>query len=142
MSYDNTYINLAQNASPAYYQTTVDVNGARPVSNFLANGGLLGTAPAAVNQADARASIASYTFDQHRPYALNGTIGVQHLIGRDYTIEARYVYTKGVHLYNQTRLNIVSPVTATRNLPTYLTAPIGLSAGGGTRLRWATCGTP
>ena len=28
MSYDNTYINLAQNASPAYYQTTVDVNGA------------------------------------------------------------------------------------------------------------------
>ena len=47
MSYDNTYINLAQNASPAYYQTTVDVNGANPVSNFLANGGLIGTAPAA-----------------------------------------------------------------------------------------------
>ncbi len=132
MSYDNTYINLAQNASPAYYQTTVDVNGARPVSNFLANGGLAGTAPAAVNQADARASIASYTFDQHRPYALNGTIGVQRLIGRDYTIEARYVYTKGVHLYNQTRLNIVSPVTATRNLPTYLTAPSASQLAGNT----------
>ena len=28
LSYDNTYINLTQNASPAYYQTTVDVNGA------------------------------------------------------------------------------------------------------------------
>ena len=55
---------------------------------------------------------------------------MQRLIGRDYTIEARYVYTKGVHLWNQTRLNIVSPVTATRNLPTYLTAPIGLSTGG------------
>jgi Carboxypeptidase regulatory-like domain len=123
MSYDNTYINLAQNASPAYYQTTVDVNNNQPVSNFLANGGLAGTAPAAVTQADARSSIASYTFDQHRPYALNGTLGVQRLIGKDYTLEARYVYTKGVHLWNQTRLNIVSPVTATRNLPTYLTAP-------------------
>jgi hypothetical protein len=123
MSYDNTYINLAQNASPAYYQTTLDVNGNQPVSNFLANGGLKGSASAALSQADARASIASYTFDQHRPYALNGTIGVQRLIGKDYTIEARYVYTKGVHLWNQTRLNIVSPVTATHNLPTYLTAP-------------------
>ena len=123
MSYDNTYINLAQNSSPAYYQTTVDVNGNKPVSNFLANGGLVGSAPAAVRQADARASIASYTFDQHRPYALNGTLGVQRLIGKDYTLEARYVYTKGVHLWNQTRLNIVSPVTATHNLPTYLTAP-------------------
>jgi hypothetical protein len=54
---------------------------------------------------------------------LNGTIGVQRLVGKDYTIEARYVYTKGVHLWNQTRLNIASPVTATHNLPTYLTAP-------------------
>jgi Carboxypeptidase regulatory-like domain len=123
MSYDNTYINLAQNSSPAYYQTTVDVNGANPVSNFLANGGLIGTAPAAASQAEARASIASYTFDQHRPYALNGTVGVQRLIGKDYTLEARYVYTKGVHLWNQTRLNIQSPVTATHNIPTYLTAP-------------------
>ncbi len=124
MSYDNTYINLAQNASPAYYQTTVDVNDSQPVSNFLANGGLTARgAGRALTQADARASIASYTFDQHRPYALNGTIGVQRLIGKDYTIEARYVYTKGVHLWNQTRLNIVSPVTATNNLPTYLTTP-------------------
>jgi Carboxypeptidase regulatory-like domain len=123
MSYDNTYINLAQNSSPAYYQTTVDVNNNQPVSNFLANGGLVGAAPAAVTQAAARASIASYTFDQHRPYALNGTLGVQRLIGKDYTLEARYVYTKGVHLWNQTRLNIVSPVTATHNLPTYLSAP-------------------
>ena len=123
MSYDNTYINLAQNSSPAYYQTTLDVNGNQPVSNFLANGGLVASGSAAVSQADARASIASYTFDQHRPYALNGTIGVQRLIGKDYTVEARYVYTKGVHLWNQTRLNIVSPVTATHNLPTYLTMP-------------------
>ena len=43
--------------------------------------------------------------------------------GKDYTFEARYVYTKGVHLYNQTRLNKTSPITATVNIPTYLSTP-------------------
>ncbi|MBZ5724764.1 MAG: carboxypeptidase regulatory-like domain-containing protein [Acidobacteriia bacterium] len=123
-SYDNTYINLNQNASPPFYQTTVDVNGNNPVSNFLANGGLKAAlATGTPSVADARAATASYTFDQHRPYALTGTIGVQRLLGKDYTIEARYVYTKGVHLWNQTRLNIISPVTPTTFIPTYFTTP-------------------
>ena len=42
------------------------------------------------------------------------------------------MYTKGVHLWNQTRLNIVSPVTATHNLPTYLTAPSAAQLAGDT----------
>jgi hypothetical protein len=122
-SFDNTYINLNQNAAPPYYQTTQDVNNASPVSNFLANGGLTGVLPPQATAAQARAAIASYTFDQTRPYALTGSLGVQRLLAKDYTIEVRYVYTKGVHLWNQTRLNIVSPVTPTHFIPTYLTAP-------------------
>jgi hypothetical protein len=122
-SFDNTYINLNQNASPAYYQTTVDVNDAAPVSNFLANGGISGALPPQATQAQARAAIATYTWDQHRPYALNGTLGVQRLLARDYVLEARYMYTKGVHLWNQTRLNVVSPVTPTNSLPTYFSMP-------------------
>jgi hypothetical protein len=122
-SFDNTYINLNQNASPPYYQTTQDVNSAQPVSNFLANGGLTGVLPPQGTTAQARAAIASYTFDQTRPYALTGTIGVQRLLAKDYTVEARYVYTKGVHLWNQTRMNIVDLVTPTRFIPTYLTTP-------------------
>jgi outer membrane receptor protein involved in Fe transport len=122
-SYDNTYINLNQNASPPYYQTTQDVNPDAPVTNFLANGGLTGVLPPQATQAQARAAIASYTWDQTRPYALTGTLGVQRLIAKDYTVEARYVFTKGVHLWNQTRLNIVDRVTPTSYLPTYLTAP-------------------
>jgi hypothetical protein len=122
-SFDNTYINLNQNASPPYYQTTQDVNPNAPVSNFLANGGLTGILPPQATQAQARAAIASYTFDQTRPYALTGSLGVQRLLAKDYAIEARYVYTKGVHLWNQTRLNIVDQVTPTRFLPTYLSNP-------------------
>jgi hypothetical protein len=123
-AFDNSYVNLNQNASPAYYQTTADVNPLLPVSNFLANGGLTPAgAGGASTTAGERAAIASYTWNQTRPYALTGTLGVQHLIGKDFTIEARYVYTKGVHLWNQTRLNFVSPVTATENIPTFVTMP-------------------
>ena len=125
-SFDNTYINLNQNASPPYFQTTLDCPAQCAAANFLASGGLKSTSGAGgwATPAEARAAVASYTFDQtHRPYAMTGTLGVQRLLGKDYTVEARYVYTKGVHLWNQTRMNILSAVTPTQFLPTYLTMP-------------------
>jgi len=123
-SFSLPYANLSTNANPPYYQTTQDVNAAKPVNNFLANGGLTGAGvgiPTTV--AGARASVASYTWDQTRPYALNATLGVQRLLAKDYTIEARYVYTRGVHLYVQERLNVASKVSAALNIPTYFTMP-------------------
>jgi hypothetical protein len=123
-SFSNTYVNLNQNASPPYYQTTVDVNDAQPVSNFLANGGLKASlAGGTPSVADARAATASYTFDQTRPYAITGSLGVQRALAHDYTIETRYVHTRGVHLWNQTRMNIDSLVTPTRFIPTYFSTP-------------------
>ena len=132
-SFDNTYLNLNENAAPAAYQTTQDVNPAAPVSNFLANGGLAGVATGGVTTASARGSLSSYTFPQTRPYGLTGTLGVQRLIGKDYTFEARYLYTKGVHLWNQTRLNIVSPLSLSGlSLPTYFTTPTAAQLAGDT----------
>lgn len=129
-SFYNSYINLNQNASPAYFATTVDVGPTTPPTNFLQNGGLGYEPPAVVTPASAREAISTYTFDQTRPYALNGTLGVQRLLGRDYTLEARYVYTKGVHLWNQTRLNIYPPVTPSHYIPTFLTAPSAATLAG------------
>lgn len=131
-AFDNTYINLNQNAQPAFYATTTDVNAHQPVSNFLANGGIPGVRPPQGSAAEVRAVIASYTFDQNRPYALNGSLSVQRLLGRDYVVEARYIYTKGVHLWNQTRLNVVSPVTPTNSIPTYFTMPTAAQLAGDT----------
>jgi hypothetical protein len=125
-AYDIPYINLNQNASPAYFATTLDCPDECPATGFLASGGLhsTGTPGAWATPADARAAVASYTFDEtKRPYAMTGTLGVQRLLGKDYTLEARYVYTKGVHLWNQTRMNILSKVSPTDFLPTYLTMP-------------------
>jgi hypothetical protein len=129
-SFYNTYINLNQNASPPAFATTLDVGPDTPVNNFLANGGLTYQPPAVLTPTSARAAVSTYTFDQTRPYALNGTIGVQRLLKNDYTIEARYVYTKGVHLWNQSRLNIISPVTPTSYIPTFLSAPSAATLAG------------
>jgi len=126
----NTYINLNQNASPAYFATTVDVGPNTPTANFLANGGLTYQAPGVLTPAAARDAVSSYTFDQTRPYAINGTLGVQRVLAHDYTLEVRYVYTKGVHLWNQTRLNIISPVTPTDYIPTYLQMPSAATLAG------------
>jgi hypothetical protein len=123
-AFDLTYINLNQNSSPAFYQTTRDVDPTVSTPAFLANGGLTGGLPSGViTPADARGAVASYTFSNQRPYALTGTLGVQRLLAKDYTIEARYVYTKGVHLWNQTRLNRDAKVTPSEFIPTFYSMP-------------------
>ncbi len=128
-SFDLPYANLSVNANPAYYQTTQDVNTAHPVNNFLSGGGLTVPVITTPTAASARSALSSYTWDQNRPYALNGTLGVQRSLAKDYTIEARYVYTKGVHLYVQDRLNVVPQVTPNNYIPTFFTAPSAAQLG-------------
>jgi hypothetical protein len=133
LSYDNSYNNLSINDKPAYFQQTEDVPSLTvQTSNFLANGGL---PPSNVivlptNAADARAAVSAYTYDQTRPYSLNSTVSVQRSLGKDYTLEARYIFTKGVHLYVQNQLNRISAITTTYNLPTFLSAPSATQLAG------------
>ena len=61
--------------------------------------------------------------EQIRPYSINYTLGVQRSFGNNYTVEARYLGTKGVHLFVQDQINRVSPLSPTYTLPTYLTLP-------------------
>jgi hypothetical protein len=122
MAYDVIFDNLGLDAVPPQFSTLVSVPPGG--SNFLANGGitesqgLTGTSPA-----DARAATGFYIPNQTVPYALNWNAGVQHVFAKDYTLEVRYLGTRGVHLLEQVQLNRQSPVTATQNIPTYLTAP-------------------
>ncbi len=123
-SFDLSYANLTANAAPAFYQTTQDVNLTSNAPNFLAGGGLPGVSAGLPTSPDvARGQVSSFTFGRQRPYGLTYTLGVQRLLHKDYTIEVRYIGTKGVHLWNQTRLNAVSPVDAAHHLPTYTTMP-------------------
>jgi hypothetical protein len=122
-SFDMPYTNIALNTLPAFYGGLSSVNPTSNAPNFLAGSGLNVPSGALSGVASARAAISSYSPDQRRPYAINYTLGVQRLLGRDYTLEARYLGSRGVHLYVQEQLNRTSAVTAAQNIPTFLTTP-------------------
>jgi hypothetical protein len=123
-SYNLSYANLTSNAAPPYFQQTNDVDLNANAPNFLKNGGLSGAiVPLPTDPIAARRIIGSYTFGDKRPYGISWSGGVQRSLGKNYTVEARYVGTKGVHLWNQSRLNIYPRVTSTNNIPTYFTMP-------------------
>jgi hypothetical protein len=95
-------------------------------AGFLANGGIPARAsagPACTDALSCRAITSGYLFDQQLPYALSWNAGVQHVFHQDYTFEARYLGTKGVHLFTQDRINRIDKVTPDRYIPTYLQTP-------------------
>jgi carboxypeptidase family protein/TonB-dependent receptor-like protein len=124
-AYDLPYSNLTANAAPPYFQQTNDCPGVNCApTGFLASGGLPGTAqPLPTTQAGALSVLSSYTYGGKRPYGLTWTMGVQHVFKHNYTFEARYVGTRGVHLWNQTRQNIFPLVNANNYIPTFMAMP-------------------
>jgi hypothetical protein len=124
-AYDLVYSNLTANSAPPYFQQTNDCPGVKCAqTGFLAGGGLPGTAvPLPTTQAAALGPVASYTYGGKRPYGLDWTLGVQHVFKHNYTFEARYVGTRGVHLWNQTRSNIFPLVSPSNYIPTFVSMP-------------------
>ena len=123
-AFDLSYANLTSNAAPAYYQTTQDVNLSSNAPNFLKNGALAGIAPGLpTDPLAARSIIGSYIYSGKRPYALTWTLGIQHEFKHNYTLEVRYVGTKGVDLWTQTRQNVVPQVNPSNYIPTYFSMP-------------------
>src|SRR5262249_50805475 len=100
--------------------------------NFLGSGGLPPSNAVSLptTVADARAAVSAYSFDQIRPYSVNYTFSVSRTFHRDYVFEARYVGTKGVHLYVQDQLNRISNVTPSYSLPTYYSQPTAAQLSG------------
>jgi Carboxypeptidase regulatory-like domain len=92
-------------------------------TNFLASGGLPSNPTTITDPAVARGATGAYIPNQQLPYTETFNIGIQHLFANKYTLDVRFVSTRGIHLPVQTRLNKTTPVTASNNLPTYLTAP-------------------
>ena len=123
-SYDKIFENLSTNSRPPQESNTIDIDPGQP--NFLKGGGITPGTAGSVScntVATCRAISTSYLYDQQIPYALNWNLGVQHVFHNDYTLEVRYLGTRGVHLFTQSRLNRVAKVTPTNFIPTFLTAP-------------------
>jgi hypothetical protein len=133
LNYDLTYNNLNINSKPAYFQQTEDVNLNVQTPGFLAGGGLKPSNAIVItnNPADARAAVSAFMpNEQIRPYSINYTLGVQRSFGSDYVVEARYLGTKGVHLFVQDQLNRITNVTSSFNLPTFFSTPSAADLAG------------
>jgi hypothetical protein len=128
MAYDVIFDNVGSTAYPPQLSATFDAGDYPNIftAPFLAHGGIYPGSIAAggtLTQAQARAATSSYIFDQKLPYAIQWNFGVQHVFHKDWTVEARYLGTRGVHLLVQNQLGRTARVTADRNLATYLQAP-------------------
>jgi hypothetical protein len=125
IAYDQIFDNVGLNARPPQATSTIDRSV--PIVDtccFLGSGGIKpNELPAALTPAAARATTSSWLPNQKAGYAVSWNFGVQHVFAKDYTLEVRYLGTKGVHLLFQQQLNRNAVVTPTHFLPTYLQAP-------------------
>jgi hypothetical protein len=110
---------------PPEFSTTVDTPLTAAIPNYLKNGGIPANfhASSTLDPATARSLTANYIADQKLPQSIQWNLSLQHVFARDYTVEVRYLGTRGVHLITQNQLNRVPRVTASRNIPTYLQTP-------------------
>jgi hypothetical protein len=123
IAYDQIFDNIGLNIRPPEVNSVVN-STVTDTPGYLANGGILpGTTPASLTAAQARAATSGWLDNQKLGYAINWNFGVQHVFGKDWMLDVRYLGTKGVHLLMQTELGRAAVVTATNNLPTYLQAP-------------------
>jgi hypothetical protein len=129
-AYDVLFDNIGLLTLPPELSSTIDC---APVGNFncpnpfLAGGGIA-PGPGGVrvfsSAAAARAATSAYLPAQLKdPKSIDWTLGVQHTFAKDYTVEVRYVGTRGIHLPAQIQLNKQPVVNQFFFLPTYTTAP-------------------
>jgi len=127
MGYDYIFDNLYILSNPPQLQQTNDVDTTLPSTpHFLANGGLPDTPVAITDPVVARFNTGAWIPDQKIPYSLTWTASYQRQFGTDWSFEARYVGTRGVHLLSQNRINRqakVAPEDGRPGLPTFLATP-------------------
>jgi hypothetical protein len=126
ISYDVKFQNFASITLPPQLQSELDENsactlnpqpswcpaflagggvGGAGTSNFLSGGGLPSAYIPPADQAAARALTTAYIDDTVLPKILTWTLGVQHELYRNATIEVRYLGTRGLSLPVQFRRN-------------------------------------
>ncbi len=133
MNYDVIYDNIGILSLPPQLSTTVNLLSNNPTNvgpNFLKNGGILpNTATGPLSVADARAATSAFIPNQKVPSSIQWNFGIQREFAHDYTFEARYLGTRGIHLDVQQRINKYSPIDASNDIPTFFTPPTAAQLG-------------
>jgi outer membrane receptor protein involved in Fe transport len=156
IAYDVKFQNFASITLPPQLQSELDPNSACTLTptpswcanpnfaGFLAGGGLPQTYVPPANQAGARALTTSYIDDTVMPKILTWSLGVQHEVYRNASVEVRYLGTRGISLPVQYRRNHESGFDAgLAPLPEYFRAsdvPATVAASAPTRTPWNNFG--
>ena len=152
ISYDVKFQNFASITLPPQLQSELDPNSACTLTpqpgwcttpnnaGFLQLGGLPQTYIPPTGQAGARALTTAYIDDTVMPKILTWSLGIQHEVYRNATIEVRYLGTRGLSLPVQDRRNFHSGFDAgLAALPEYFRVsdvPASVSASAPTRAPW------
>ncbi|CAN5821273.1 hypothetical protein BH20ACI3_BH20ACI3_27610 [soil metagenome] len=125
MGYDYIFDNLYILSNAPQAQQTIDIDPEANTANFLANGGIRNIpAGGLTDPANARAATGSHIPDQEVPYSLTWTGSIQRQFGDDYSLEVRYLGTRGIHLLTQNRINRQVKVgNGLSGLPTFFARP-------------------
>lgn len=125
LAYDYIFDNLYILSLPPQAQQTIDQTGPPYAPGYLANGGIPNVlAATGSDPVAARAATAAWIPDQQVPYSLTWTGSFQRQFFKDYSLELRYLGTRGIHLLTQNRVNRQNKVGNGRSgLPTFLTRP-------------------
>ncbi len=115
-------------------------SGINTGQGFLAGGGLLSVNVPCASTADCRGSTTSYDTNIVQPKVLTWSLGVQHQIGQNSSLEVRYVGTRSLDLPIQAQLGLQSGFDAgLPAIPTYLTGaavPATVAAGSASLIQW------
>jgi len=123
MSYDNYFDNLGTLSKPPQLETTVAL-APSDEPDFLANGGIRPSAAGEdLTPQEWRMATGTYIMDQHLPVSYQWTFGVERVFAKDYTLNVRYLGTRGSRLFTQSVINLQPGITKDRHLPTYLQRP-------------------
>jgi hypothetical protein len=129
INYDVLRDNLGLNTAVPQFSSLIDKTGAlspsgQPLQGFLANGGISPSSiPANPTVAQLRAQTGGWLPDVKRPKSLQWNFGVQHVFKENYTLDIRYLGTRGLNLTVQDQLNRQPVVNASDALPVYYAAP-------------------
>lgn len=156
IAYDVIPLNFAINSLPPELQSeqnptlTCQSSGApawcATGTGFLAGGGLLQVNAPPTTAADARAATQALILDMVDPKVITWSLGVQHELFKDTSLEVRYVGTRSLELPVQMRLNSASafdpnvPGGGIAPLPTYFSpseVPAAVTAPASTRADFA-----
>ena len=121
MAYDVIFDNLYILSLPPQFNQTRDVGPG--LTNFLAGGGISPAPNPITDPAVAKANTSAFIPNQQVPYSITYTLSYQRQFLQDWSLELRYLGTRGVHLLTQNRVNISPIVNQNSSLPTFFSAP-------------------